>query len=500
MSLAAHHPVILIVIPLGFAALCPLLGLWRRAVCFWWALIGSVATAFFTWSLIGRVTSRLPVTYSLGDWSPPWGIQLRVDLPALFIGCAVTAVVALLIVYSYRPEGGSEAVPGREPYYYALMLLTTAGMLGLLVTDDIFNFLVFLEIACVAAVGLVAISGKARALKAAFRFLLAVAASAALFLLAIGLLYSVTGTLDMRKMALQIQEMSSGFVPVAVVAMVVFALALAVESALFPASWWLPDAATEGRESAGALLAGLVVAMGAFGIFRLLFVIYPPTVSKIHFARIVTSTTLAWIGVIAFVAGALLAAFQSDLKRLAAYSGVSQVGLVITGISASTSGTMAGGLYAIVAGACSITCLFLAAAALISTGGGHDISGLRGIGRSRPVAATAFTLGALSFVGIPFTAGFTAKRLLMGGLLDKGWYVPASLVIIGSVVALAYCARVVYTLFAKRTPEAEKPQGRVPLTRSAPAAVLGLSAIALGILSYLITPALLEAARFLLHG
>ncbi len=500
MSLPLHHPVILFVIPLAFAALCPLLGLWKKSLCFWWALTGMLATAFFTWSLVGRVTAEAPVTYSVGDWPPPWGIQVRVDVPGLLMACAATALVAILLVYSYRH--GKEYIEsmGRGPYYYTLMLLVTAGMLGVLMSGDLFNMLVFLQIVSVAAAGLVALTGRSRALGAAFRYILAVSASAVLFLLAVGFLYGVTGTLDMRKLYLRIGAMSEGFVPVAVVALALFLLSLAVESALFPASWWLPDAASTGLRTSGVLLSTLVVAMGAFAIFRLLFFVYTPTLTRVHTARVIMSTGLSWIGLLAFVAGAAIAAFQRDLRRVVAYSAVSQVGLVVAGIAASSAKTVAGGLSAAVAGACGISCLFLAEGAL---GYGREtlrLSDLPGLGRKKPVAAAAFTLGALSFVGAPYTVGFAAKRLLVAGLLDKGWYVPAALVFLGSALALAYLLRVVYLLFSKATGGRVEQGEATPWSMTAPAALLAAGTIAAGIMAYMVTTSLVQAARLFIRA
>jgi multicomponent Na+:H+ antiporter subunit D len=130
--------------------------------------------------------------------------------------------------------------------------------------------------------------------------------------------------------------------------------------------------------------------------------------------------------------------------------------------------------------------------------GNMDISHLRGLGRSRPVAAAAFTLGAMSFIGMPFTAGFSAKRLLLGGLLGKGWYVPLVLVLVGSAVALVYCGRVVFLLFAAGGPKDEARDGKVPMSMSLSASALALSVLALGILSYLITPILIATVRIMI--
>lgn len=492
MSLSVDHPVLLLVVPLGFASVCPLLGAWRRSVCFWWALTGAITTAFLTWSMIGRISFGEALTYRLGGWSPPWGLQLRVDLPALALGCAVTGIVIVLLVYSYR-HAGENVEPGRLPYYYTLMLLATAGMLGFLVTADLFNLLVMLVITCIAACGLVAVTGASDALRSSLKYLFAVAASAVGFMLAVGFLYSVTGTLDMRQLSLRIESMASDFVPVAVVALALFLLTLAVNAALFPASWWLPDISESGLDPSAALVLSLVVAMASFAMFRVLFVVFPPALTRIETARSVTTLALAWVGAIAFVAGAVMMALQDGLKRFVAYGAISQVGLVVVGIASSSARAAAGGLLGAIAGACTISCMILGCGALTYGTGRSSIADIRGLGRRRPVAAAALSLGALSLVGVPFTVGFAAKALVIEGLVDKGSYVLTALVFTGTAVALASCARLVFLLFARETPERAGSLEAAPLTMVLPPAVVALAIVALGVLSYLITPSMIAA-------
>jgi multicomponent Na+:H+ antiporter subunit D len=500
LNLSAHHPVLLVVVPLGFAAICPLLGAWRRSLCFWWALAGAAATAFLSWSLIGKVSSSRPLTYGLGDWSPPWGIQIRVDVPAVVMCCAVTGIILAFVVYSYRHAREQVESPSRLPYYYTLMLLVTAGMLGVLITDDLFNLLVVLEVTCIAACGLVAVAGAGDALRSSLKYLFAVAASGLGFMLAIGFLYSVTGTLDMRQLPLRIDGMASSFVPVVVVALALFLLALAVQAALFPASWWLPDLAVSGFDPAGALASSLVVAMASFAMFRVLFVVFPPSLARVGTARTITSTSLAWVGVIAFVVGAVMMALEKDLKRLVGYAAISQVGLVVLGIAASSARAVAGGLVAAVAGACTISCLFLGCGALTYGTGMRTVADIRGLGRRRPVAAAAFTLGALSLVGVPLTVGFAAKRLVLQGLFDKGWYVPAALVLLGTASVLAACARLVFLLYARGGRAKGGSLQAAPATMTLPVAAVAASLVVLGALSYLVTPSIVAAVRALVLG
>jgi multicomponent Na+:H+ antiporter subunit D len=123
---------------------------------------------------------------------------------------------------------------------------------------------------------------------------------------------------------------------------------------------------------------------------------------------------------------------------------------------------------------------------------------MRGLGRRRPLAASAFVLASLSFIGVPFTAGFAGKRLLLDGLFDKGSYVPAALVLLGTAVAVVYLSRVIYLLFAKGHDAVESEVVRTPPSMVIPAAALAAGLVVLGVLSYLVTPALVQAARSLI--
>lgn len=495
MNASYHHPVLIVAVPLAFAVFCPILGIWKRRLCFTWSLIGLAATAFFTWTLVGRVPPGKPVVYSVGGWSAPWGIQLRVDYFGLFAACAVTGIGIILFVYYFRFMG-RDLKADRIPYCCALYLLSIAGMLGFCVTGDLFSLFIFMEVFSIASYALVAVTGETHALQAAFKYLLVGVTSSATFVLAIGLLYSVVGSLDMRDVSLRLKTMDSRFVPVSVIALVLFLVALSAKSAVFPLHWWFPDAAGTAFDPESSLLSSLVLAMGVFGVFRILFSLYAPGFSGVSAWWRYTSSALAWIAAFSIVAFAAKAVFQRDLKYMAAYSALSQAGVALLGITVLSPHGTAGSFYAVLACACGGGCLFLVAGAFMYKHGIRRIADLRGLGRTMPVTAGAFALASLSVLGVPFTVGYNAKELLLRACFDKGLYVFAAALLLGTALAAVYLGRVAHVMFAS---SGSRFRGidEAPATVYGTAALLSLGAVIIGVLSPHITPALRLAARII---
>lgn len=497
MSVSAHHPVLLVAVPLIFAALCPILGMWKREACFPWALAGVGTTAFFAWSLIGKVSSGRAVTYNLSGWRPPWGIQIRIDIVGLMMACLVTGVGFLLVLYSWRYVT-REIKPERIPYYYALVLLLITSMLGFSITGDLFNFFVFMEIFSIASYALVAVAGDRRAVRAALKYLLMGATSSLLVLFAIAFLYSVTGSLNMLDISDRLAKLSSGYLPVAAVALILFMVGFSVKSALFPLHEWLPDAHSIAPSPISAILSALVIKMGVLGILRILFVVYGPAFASGSASWSRAAGVISWAAAFAIVFGCSMAIIQTDFKLMIAYSSVSHVGYILLGVCMLSTRGMTGGLFNILAHAMGKACFFLVAGAFIYKHGIKRIQDLKGIGRTMPVTAGAFALASLSIVGVPPTAGFIAKWYILWGCITRGQYAFVVLVLLGSMLSAIYCFRVVYYMFFTGQRTRTQPVDEAPVTMYVPAALLSAGTLFFGVFASLVLPALSSAARALL--
>lgn len=498
MSLSATHPVLLVAVPLFFAALCPVVGMWKRAACFYWALAGVAVTGFLTWTLIGKVTASHALTYNVGGWRPPFGIQIRIDYLGVFMACTITGVSMLVLVYCHR-YATHDLKPERIPYFYTLFLLIFLAMIGFSITGDIFNMFVFMEIFSITSYALVAITGQKAAVRAAFKYLLMGATSSLTILLAISFLYSVTGSLNMPDISARLGSMRSTYLPVAAVALAFFVVGFTVKAALFPLHGWLPDAHSMAPSPVSAILSALVIKMGVFGILRIFFTVFGRSFSGLSASWGTLLSVLSWVAAIAIVAGAALAVFQKDLKYMIAYSSVSHIGYILLGICMLSPRGMTGGFYNLLAHALGKACLFLVAGAFIYKLGVRRISDLKGLGRKMPVTAGAFALASLSIVGIPPSAGFVAKFYLVWGSLQKGQYAFVVFILLGSLLAAVYCFRVVYYLFFTASDGPAPGVDEVPVTMWAPCALLALGTLFFGLYSGLIIPSLQTAARLLLR-
>jgi multicomponent Na+:H+ antiporter subunit D len=495
LNAAAQHPVLLVAVPLTFAALCPMWALWKREACFPWALGGLTATTFLAWSLIGKVSASKAITYNLSRWKPPWGIQIRIDYIGLLMICIITGIGLLVLVYSYRYVN-HELKPERIPYYYTLFLLIMTAMLGFSITGDLFNMFVFMEIFSITSYALVAISGEKSAVRAAVKYLFMGAASSLTFLLAIAFLYSAVGSLNMLDISNRLK--TTPYVQAAAVALLLMVVAFSVKAALFPVHVWLPDAHSMAPSPISAILSALVIKMGVIGLFRTLFTIYGPSFASRSGTWSSLAEALSWLAVLSIIVGATMAIIQKDLKIMIAYSSVVHIGYIVLGLMVLSRYGMTGGLFDILAHAMAKSCFFLVAGIFIFKDGRRRIDQLRGLGRTMPVSAAAISVAALSILGIPPTAGFMAKFYILWGCLQRAKYHFVVLALVGTLLTAVYCLRIIYYLYFTGSRRPDASINEAPVSMYVPAAVLACGVIFFGIFSALVIPPLNNAARIIL--
>ncbi|MBN1288571.1 MAG: monovalent cation/H+ antiporter subunit D family protein [Actinobacteria bacterium] len=497
MNASFNHPVLIVVVPLLFAALCPIIGLIRRSLVVWLALFGTACTSFLALSLIGRVTPGNDLSYHLGGWEPPWGIEIRIDTFGLLMVCVISTLGILLVLYSWKYME-RELPANRLSYYYTLLMLIYTAMLGFSITGDIFNMFVFMEIFAITSYALVAVTGEKRALRAAFKYLLMGATSSVCVLLAITFLYSVTGSLNMLDISNTLAELSPDYIRVALAALVFFITGFSVKAALFPVHVWLPEAHSIAPSPVSALLSALVIKMGVFGIFRILFTVYGPGFANETANWKSLNEVVAWAAALSILAGAAFAIAQKDLKLMIAYSSISHIGYIVLGICLLSYHGTAGGFYNVLAHAMGKASFFLVAGCFLYKKGFRRIEDLKGLGRSMPISSGAFALASLSVIGLPPSAGFIAKWNILWGCLDSRKYLFAGVVLLGSVLAAVYCLKVVYYLFFTGPRMRDTRIEEAPAAMYVPAALLSLGTLFFGIFSGLILPSLNSASRILM--
>jgi len=331
--------------------------------------------------------------------------------------------------------------------------------------------------------------------RAAFKYLLMGAPSSMMVLLAIGFLYSATGTLNMADLSLRIAE--SGYTEVLIVAYILFVIGFGVKAALFPLHMWLPDAHSIAPSPISALLSGLLVEVSAFAILRISFSVF------ITGADNLIGGTMDAVGIFAASAvlfGGIMAIMQKDLKMMIAYSTVSHIGYIFLGITAMTAEGLTGAMYHMLDHGLAKACLFLCAGSFIYIKGYRRIEDLKGAWRQMPWTCFAFAMAALSVVGIPPTAGFISKWYLILGNIEAGNYLYVVVLLVGAILAAVYCFRVIiYMFFLPRKEGAWEGEFKdAAPSMLSPVWILSLGTLFFGVFSYLLIPSLLKAAEYLL--
>ncbi len=458
--IANHLPILQVVLPLIAAPVCvvlhgPRLAWGLTLVVSWLALAIAVA-------LLVEVLAAGPIVYELGGWLAPWGIEYRVDALNGFVLVIVAAIGAVVLPYAYRSVA-AEIEADRVYLFYAMYLLNLAGLLGIVITGDAFNLFVFLEISSLSSYVLISLGRDRRALTAAYQYLVMGTIGATFILIGIGLLYMMTGTLNMADLALRLPAVAETRTVLAAFAFITVGVSLKL--ALFPLHLWLPNAYTYAPSAVTAFLAATATKVAVYVLLRFVFTVFGPDFA---FEAMRLGAILLVLAVAAMFVASTVAVFQQDVKRMLAYSSVAQIGYIALGISfASATGLTAGILHlfnhAIIKGG-----LFLALGCVFYRIGSVRRADMAGLSRRMPLTMAAFVVGGLSLIGVPLTAGFVSKWYLVLAALERGWWPVAALVVASSLLAVIYVWRVVETAYFQPAPEGGAAAGEAPLSMLAP--------------------------------
>ncbi len=436
---------------------------------------------FMAVTLLTSVMTHGPTAYYIGGWAAPWGIEVRGDGIAAIMVLLIAFIMFWTVVYG-ASSIGKELPQGRGGWYCALLLLISAGMMGLVVSGDLFNMYVMIEVVSLSSVALVLAKGGREVLPAALKYLLLATIGSGFILFGIGFTYILTGHLNIGFAAAELMTAGGEYPYLNWVALTFLVIGLGVKAGLFPLHVWLPDAHSTAASTSSAILSGLVVKVYAVVVMRLFFQLYT---SEMLLATDIDRILLV-MSIAAILAGSLFALVQKDLKRLLAYSTVAQIGYIFLGISVFSIMGLEGAIFHIIAHALMKSMLFLAAGSLIFRAGSRQIEDLRGMGKAMPFTAGMFTLGAFSMIGFPLLAGFISKYLLAIAGWDSGNLLILPLMVLSGLLNAAYYLPVIRVLFwssGEETPS--KVEGE--LGRS-----LALGALAAGLLIMGVIP---EAGR-----
>ena len=447
-------PVLIVIAPLLTALILPLLDVWKRSLVYPLTL-GALAFSFATSVVAAReVLTTGPIEYYMGGWEPPWGIAFRIDhLSALML---LLLGFITLLVGIYSKQSILKELPKKEAPFYSVYLLLVTGLTGLVSTADMFNLYVFLEITSLTSYALISLGG-GTAVVSAFRYVILGTVGAAFYLLAVGYLYTVTGSLNMADLALILPDLYES--NVVLVGFAFFVIGISIKMALFPMHAWLPGAYSDAPSAVSALIAATTTKVSAYVLVRVMFFVFEP---RFSIDTIPIATLLSWMGAIAMILGSLMAIAQSDLKRMLAYSSVAQIGYIVLGVGLANAMGFTGGILHLVNHAFMKGCLFLVAGAIIYRTELREIRSFRYLSMRMPWTAAIFTVCALAMIGIPPTGGFFSKLYLILGAIAADHWVFVAVILVSSVLGLTYLVNVIrYMYFPPAAGEAV-PAGVTP--------------------------------------
>ena len=453
-ALVPHLSALQVVGPLFAAPVCVLLG--RGSIAWAFATLVSWAALATSIALYWQVAQHGQISYALGGWAPPLGIEYRVDMANAFVLLLISGVSAVVLPFA-RDAVRREIPEEKEHLFYCMFLLCLTGLLGMAATGDAFNVFVFLEISSLSSYALIAMGRDRRALTAAYRYLVMGTIGATFFVIGVGLVYMMTGTLNMADMAERLGPVA-GTRPV-LAAFAFITVGLALKFALFPLHLWLPNAYTHAPSAFAPFLAATATKVAIYVLLRFTYTVFG---GAFAFERLPLGWLLFVPGLIAIFAGSIVAIFQTDARRMLAYSSVAQIGYIALAISLTTAAGVAAGMLHIFNHALAKATLFCALGSILWQTGSVRMSRLAGIAQEMPLTMAAFVVGGFSLIGIPLTAGFISKWYLVQAALELNQWWLAALILLGSLLALVYVWRVIEFAYLRTAPEGRAKVGEAP--------------------------------------
>ena len=439
-----HLPALQVVIPLIAAPLCALLAHGRLA----WSLATatSLISLIITLLLVREVSLHGVLSYEMGGWAPPWGIEYRIDHLSAYILIILTTIASITTLTA-RESVEKEIAAEKIGLFYSAYLLCLTGLLGIVATGDAFNLFVFLEISSLSSYALIAMGKNRKALTASYQYLIMGTIGATFILIGVGLLYMLTGTLNISDLQHEIPGLIDSRVLHAAFAF--FTVGISLKIALFPLHLWLPNAYAHAPSMITVFLSATATKVSLYVLFRFFFGLFSDEVS---FHEFHLESILLPLSIIAIIVASLVAVFQKNIKRMFAYSSVAQVGYMTLGISFGTKGGCIASLvylfnHAIIKGG-----LFLAIACIVLRTRSARLENFAGLGRRMPWSMAAIVLLGLALIGVPGTAGFISKwHLLVVAINEEHWLGTAAIVG-GSLLTAVYMWKIIeYAYFRRPT-------------------------------------------------
>lgn len=472
-QLTQHLGVLVVVVPLLAAPLVALLPAGRLP---WLGSMVVTSVVFaLAIALLATVLDSGPISYALGGWAPPWGIEYRIDGLNAFLAMLVSGIAVITLPYAYKSVP-QEVDTAKLPLFYAAFLLCLTGLLGITLTGDIFNVFVFLEISSLSTYALIAMGRDRRALTAAYQYLILGTIGATFFLIGVGFIYAQTGTLNMADISARLVDVQDTRTVHTAFAFIVIGVALKL--ALFPLHLWLPNAYTYAPNAITVFLASTATKVAVYVMLRMVLTVF----STSFIAASIFNELFLVAGAAGVIVASLYAIYQQNAKRILAYSSVAQIGYMALGIGFGSMLGYTATVIHVFNHALMKAALFMGIGAIIYRVGSSRLTDMCGIGRKMPWTMVATIIGGLSLIGVPGTAGFISKWYLLSAALEQGHWSLAVLILVGSLLAVIYIWKIVEVLFFQDVDEdMHRDVKEAPLALLVPLWIMALANIAFGL-------------------
>ena len=486
----AHLSLLIVVVPLLTAPIVAILPNGRLP----WTVSTLVSFAVFAMAclqLINVGTGNV-ISYELGGWAPPWGIEYRIDAANALVALIVAGIAAITLPYALHSVEKEIPLKQQSLFYSAFMLCFT-GLLGITQTGDIFNLFVFLEISSLSTYALISLGRKRQALTAAYQYLIMGTIGATFFLIGVGLLYAMTGTLNMADLSARLPALVEQRTTQTAFAFIMVGFALKL--ALFPLHLWLPNAYTYAPSVITVFLAATATKVAVYVMLRVIFTVFGFSFIE----ETPTDEIFLLLCIIGILMMSVYAIYQKDSKRLLAYSSVAQIGYMMLGLSFGSILGVTATLIHLFNHALMKGALFMAIGAIVYRIGSSNIDKMAGLGKRMPWTFAAIVIGGLSLIGVPGTAGFISKwYLVLAAIEQQNWLVVA-VILIGSLLAVAYVWKLIEALYFKpANKNAHTGIKEAPLMLLIPTWVLVLANIYFGLDTALTVGTAEQAVKLLL--
>ena len=458
-----------IVIPLLVAAFLPLIGKISKKLLP--DVLTNAALAFLLFNsilLVKPIFTNGFIIQNLSWLGEKVNLQIALDGFSLFMLFTISLVSLCVSLFSidYLEHYGHKA------NFYALFLVMIAAMNGLVLVPDLFSVYLFMEVAAVASYALVAFGLGSDELEASYKYLMLSVVASAFVLLSITVIFGLTGNLSFQAVAQGLQDLNARIVLGVCVAF--FIMGFGLKAALIPFHAWLPDAHPSAPAPISAMLSGLLIKVsGIYALFRILYSVVglSPALSRLLMA----------LGIISVVVAAFLALGQKDIKRMLAYSSISQVGYIVLGLALGTPLGIAGGLFHLFNHATAKGLLFLNSGSIQHITGTRNLDELGGLGKKVPITSGTNLVGALSIAGVPPLAGFWSKLIIIIALVQAKAFGYALVAILASILTLWYYLLIQRKAFFGQVREKWQQVREAPFWMSAANIILALICLLVGI-------------------